>query len=376
MPRLSYELLHHARRIDPLLIPLLHTCRSLPSAENELRWLREHVASLNTPRHPLASNASGVLPNAWRRHRLERLVTARSRGTPLQYLLGTEFFGDLELKVRPGVLIPRRETAVAIENLASLLRANGKVLRSYLLEARGDGSRLNILDLCTGTGCIPLLLQRLMRHVGIPTQILGIDISPKAVALARENGSHVAHVKDICSFDRGDIFAESSTKSTSPLESLLATKQMTNIDILVSNPPYVSPRQYLHHTERSVRNFEPKLALVPVRRSTLWTSGDAEENDNRHGDAFYPRLLQIANTIIKPKVFWCEVGDLAQAERVAAMAVDTAAWDGVQIWADEPAFASTVQHKEVSGNAIKLVGEGHGRSVICWRDEGRAWLGL
>ena len=97
MPRLSPAYLNHAYNENPLLPLLLRACRDLPSARNELRWLREHVEqSARQPR--LSTNAI---------HRLKRLCISRSKGKPLQYILGSQPFGELDIKCRPGVLIPR-----------------------------------------------------------------------------------------------------------------------------------------------------------------------------------------------------------------------------------------------------------------------------
>lgn len=96
MPRIPPTLLRRARCIDHLLPPLLPVCRDLPSAQNELRWLGEHAADVASKfRHGDGKRL------------LLRYVNRRSRGEPLQYILGTEFFGDLEIKCKPGVLIPR-----------------------------------------------------------------------------------------------------------------------------------------------------------------------------------------------------------------------------------------------------------------------------
>lgn len=95
MPRLAPALLRKASAINPLLPRLLLTCRDLGAARNELRWLDEHAASV--------TRADG------RNHDtlLKQYVRRRAKGEPLQYILGTEYFGDLEIQCRPGVLIPR-----------------------------------------------------------------------------------------------------------------------------------------------------------------------------------------------------------------------------------------------------------------------------
>ena len=100
MPRLTTNLLRHARSIDPLLTLLLRSCRDLPSAQNELRWLREHAIKLT-------QNAKARAQVPGRRVLLRHLVQKRATGKPLQYVIGSEYFGDLEIICRSGVLIPR-----------------------------------------------------------------------------------------------------------------------------------------------------------------------------------------------------------------------------------------------------------------------------
>jgi methylase of polypeptide subunit release factors len=100
MPRIQNALLRKARAIDPFLPILLAPCRDLHAAQNELRWLREHVEKVAKARRAKGDIlAKGAM--------LNQLVQERARGKPLQYLLGTEYFGDLEIRCRPGVLIPR-----------------------------------------------------------------------------------------------------------------------------------------------------------------------------------------------------------------------------------------------------------------------------
>ena len=97
MPRLSTFILRHAWHEHPFLPLLLRTCRDLLSARNELRWLREHILETTSPGFPPAA----------RHQRLHKLCLQRSKGKPLQYILGSQPFGDLEILCEPGVLIPR-----------------------------------------------------------------------------------------------------------------------------------------------------------------------------------------------------------------------------------------------------------------------------
>lgn len=95
MPRIPRSLIRKAQTIDTLLTPLLAPCRDLRLAQNELRWLREH-ARQHAKGHTAKEEAL-----------LKRLVNERASGKPLQYILGTEYFGELEIQCRPDVLIPR-----------------------------------------------------------------------------------------------------------------------------------------------------------------------------------------------------------------------------------------------------------------------------
>lgn len=83
-------------RSNKALLSLLPVCRDAVSARNEFRWMHEH-----------ATNVSRRLGNTTAENVLSSFIQRRAHGEPLQYILGSEFFGDLEIRCRPGVLIPR-----------------------------------------------------------------------------------------------------------------------------------------------------------------------------------------------------------------------------------------------------------------------------
>ncbi|KAH8712199.1 S-adenosyl-L-methionine-dependent methyltransferase [Phaeosphaeriaceae sp. PMI808] len=356
MPRISPSLLRRARTIDCLLPALLGPCRDLHTAHSELRWLREHVERVAEARvaqgHVFAKGAL-----------LRQLVKQRASGKPLQYILGTEYFGHLELRCRPGVLIPRQDTAASVAQLAHLLH-NGHALPP----------ELRLLDLCTGSGCIPLLFRHELYaangHVNLRS--LGVDVSDKALQLANYNMKRTD--KSTSHSDRGhlefikaDVLMDPIAKWVKgPLPFMTALKfheQMLFWDILISNPPYISPSSYWKTTTRSVRGYEPKLALVPPECTK---HGDAEQ-----GDMFYPRLLCIAQDI-EAKIVLLEVADLDQALRVAQLARTLGIYDGIEIWRESP-NSRTNENLEEQG--ISVIGEGNARSVLCWRGVGSVWLG-
>lgn len=98
MPRIPTSVLIRAYQETPLLPLLLQECRTLSSARNELRWLRERA--LRDSQSPRRGS------RGWRT-RLRSMCQQRSRGVPLQYILGDQPFGDLEILCQRGVLIPR-----------------------------------------------------------------------------------------------------------------------------------------------------------------------------------------------------------------------------------------------------------------------------
>lgn len=150
---------------------------------------------------------------------LERLLN----NEPVQYVLGyAEFYGR-RFRVTPDVLIPRPETEELVE----------AVLRSPV--AAGHDPR--ILDLCTGSGCIAWTLA-----LEIPdSTVVGVDISPKALAVARRQFSDPR-----VSFRRADVLKRYPVGA--------------GYDIIVSNPPYITESERAQ-MRRNVLDYEPALAL-------------------------------------------------------------------------------------------------------------------
>lgn len=106
MPRLPTKLILKAYKENPLLVHLIKECRILEQARNELRWLHEGaVAKVANTKESLGELDSHIT-RKWQKE-LRRMCTERGRGKPLQYILGDQPFGELEMKCQKGVLIPR-----------------------------------------------------------------------------------------------------------------------------------------------------------------------------------------------------------------------------------------------------------------------------
>lgn len=235
-------------------------------------------------------------------------------------------------------------------------------------------TELRVLDLCTGTGCIPLLFRHefASKRKDIDLRILGIDISEKSINLARhnllKNGQGMQARAGMTNFARADVladpFADLIAGAPLPLRNLLNYNKWAPFwDVLISNPPYISPSAYWKTTTRSVRGFEPKLALVPPSKTKL--------DDTQQGDMFYPRILKVACEV-EAKIVLLEVADLGQALRVARLAQKLDTFDGIEIWREEPDVSSSQSTTE---DGFHVHGRGNARSVVCWRSIGGSWLG-
>ncbi|CAI6100248.1 unnamed protein product [Clonostachys chloroleuca] len=351
MPRIAPQLIRSALGHSPELAALLPACRDLNSAFNELRWIREHVAKtvrLNRKRH------------------LERLCQKRGRGVPLQYLLGTQPFGSLDIKCKPGVLIPRPETEAYVCYLQELLES-GELLGQKLSEL----GNLRIIDFCTGTGCIPLQLFSTLQRSVRSLEVCGVDISPVALELAKENARYnvargcmaSSNDKQALSFRKADIFRDTDMQ------------QFTGLpwDIMISNPPYISRNVWNYGRGQmgySARKYEPRLALVPGDGMPPAPAG------LRHEDIFYARLLDLAQTL-RPKILLMELGDENQARRIVQFCLSHTFCTKAQltVWRDWPDMAPgsdktteesdfTIYSNDGKRITIPVKGSGDIRSIV------------
>jgi hypothetical protein len=229
------------------------------------------------------------------------------------------------------------------------------------------------MDLCTGTGCIPLLFRHELYSArnDVELRVLAVDISDEALKLANHNMQRVDKSQSRIKKGQMDLlkadvlvnpFAD-QVEGSLPLKPTMTFAGCPAFwDILISNPPYISPTNYWKTTTRSVRGYEPKLALVPPHSSS--------QDDNQQGDMFYPRLLDIARDV-EAKIVLLEVADIDQARRVAQHAREFDIFDGIEIWREDPASSTGDDSEDVD---FPTVGQGNARNVLCWRGSGSIWL--
>lgn len=180
---------------------------------------------------------------------------------PIQYILGyTEFFG-LKINVTPDVLIPRPETEELVQ----------WVLEDYKAQAH----QLSLIDIGTGSGCIPIALAKNLPQA----KVMGLDISEHALQLAASNSElHDAKVE----FIKSDV---------------LQLKALPEVDVIVSNPPYVKYDEHLKMKD-NVLKHEPHLALFVANDDPL---------------IFYKKIAELALNAKKKPVVYVEISQyLAQ----------------------------------------------------------------
>ena len=182
----------------------------------------------------------------------------RGEGEPLQYISGQVEFFDCQIKVTPAVLIPRQETEILVDKIVKKLAACSLADKE-------------LWDVCCGSGCIGIALKKRFPEL----RVVLSDLSPAALEIAKENArQNQVEVE----FLQGDLLAPFSGR---------------HVDFVVSNPPYVTDKEFLS-LETEVRVHEPRLALV---------SGES-------GVEFYQRLANDLPAFLKSQgKAWFEIGD-------------------------------------------------------------------
>lgn len=162
----------------------------------------------------------------------EKIIERLKTEEPLQYVFGiTEFYG-FPIRVKTGVLIPRRETEELVDWVYKTLRTTH--------------NQQHILDIGTGSGCIAITMKKLLPQA----KVTAWDVSEEALKVASENAKlNQAEVL----FEKSDILHLESDKT---------------FDVIVSNPPYVleSDKQWMR---TNVLEFEPEEALFVPDQDAL-----------------------------------------------------------------------------------------------------------
>jgi methylase of polypeptide subunit release factors len=225
-------------------------------------------------------------------------------------------------------------------------------------------SKVKILDACSGSGCISLLLYNLLSdHIDV--QIDGIDVSEKALNLSRRNLERNITRKGLKPDARSHVrFRDQNILSFTDSNK---TQIWDEYNIIISNPPYISREEYDTQIPHSVRDWEPELALVPTI-----SPGAGNHSDVHPADIFYKVLILMYQTTWRRNVMLVlEIGDEEQAKRVIAMAILKFKVDDhsiVRVWRDSPDIRPSGEHLEVEGRKIPTEGQGNVRAVVLVRE--------
>ncbi len=216
---------------------LLEVFRSLPKLmltnENEsiLTLVTEYIFGCTPIQCKLADDVA-LTPQEV--DAVEAIIDKLEKDYPIQYILGEAHFYDLKFRVNPSVLIPRQETE--------------ELVHWILADVADKKANLNLVDLGTGSGCIPVSLKK-----NLPgATVFGIDVSADALRVASENAfMNRAEV----TFYRADVLNQPEW----PLE---------KTDIIVSNPPYVKEDEKAEMAT-NVLDHEPHMALFVENENPL-----------------------------------------------------------------------------------------------------------
>lgn len=171
--------------------------------------------------------------------RFFQLLSRRKEGRPIAYLLGHREFMGYDYLVREGVLIPRNDTEVVVDLASGAIRRSDAELG---------------LEVGVGTGIISLSLLASFPKL----KMLGVDIDPRAVALARENALYL----DSQHYDENGIDYKIAERYEVIRSDLFAELHIEpcSLDFIISNPPYISASE-MKHLMRDVVEYEPHSAL-------------------------------------------------------------------------------------------------------------------
>jgi release factor glutamine methyltransferase len=252
----------------------------------------------------------------------ESILSDLKKQKPIQYILGeTEFYG-LPFLVNENTLIPRPETEELVE---LIIKQNSK--SEIPPEPKVNGAKLNsklkILDIGTGSGCIAISLVKNISNV----EVYAIDISEEALETAKKN----AQINQVeIHFIQADILKINNLEQLPTSNPKLEThnpKLETQFDIIVSNPPYVRNLEK-QEINPNVLEYEPHLALF------------VEDDDAL---LFYRKIAQLALKSLSPNGrLYFEINQYLGKETVELI--------------ESFGFKNVVLHKDIYGNDRMIEG--------------------
>ncbi|MBI1781794.1 MAG: peptide chain release factor N(5)-glutamine methyltransferase [Sphingobacteriales bacterium] len=259
-------------------------------------WVMEHITEWK--RIDRIVNKEFSL-SAQKQERLEKYTKELRAHRPVQYVLGEAWFAGMKFYVNEKVLIPRPETEELVEwivkevassewRVASKNKVGSEQLAASTITTNDPqlithNSQLSIIDIGTGSGCIPIALKKKLPQA----EITAIDVCSEALSIAVENA--VSNETEI-DFKLLDFLDRNKWNEPG------------QFDIIVSNPPYVKSSE-ANEMRRGVLDFEPSLALFVPDDDAL---------------IFYKQIADFALTHLKPcGMIFMEINEALGNETVA-----------------------------------------------------------
>jgi release factor glutamine methyltransferase len=252
----------------------------------------------------LVLNSEFVIPESKLTH-FKNVVSRLKNQEPIQYILGeTEFYG-LPFKVTKDTLIPRPETEELVEWILNEIQEKREKRKEKLnISLSADEQPLTILDIGTGSGCIPISLAKNLPNATITS----IDISCEAIKIAKKN-AELNNVlidfieQDILKTNSLNFIMNEVKQSVSKNERIFSknSDNDTQFDIIVSNPPYVRELEKAEIKPNVLEN-EPHVALFVDDHTPL---------------VFYSKIADLAKKHLKKKgVLYFEINQYLGKETI------------------------------------------------------------
>jgi len=263
--------IHEAQQ--QLLFQLYHLYDNREAA-NIADWVMEHITGWKKIDR-IINKKVPLLPH--RIEQLEQYTKELLQHKPVQYVLHDAWFCGMPFYVDEHVLIPRPETEELVEWIVQEAGSRKPEVGSQKSEehsgVRLQASDFRLLDIGTGSGCIPIALKKKLPRA----QVYSCDISEAALAVAQKNAT--AQQADIHLLQADFLNRDS-------------WQQLPSVDIIVSNPPYI-PQSDEHTMQPNVLEYEPHVALfVPNDDALLFYKAIAEfaQQKLRSGGSIYAEI--------------------------------------------------------------------------------------
>lgn len=205
----------HRQILDAAVSKLLEA--GIMEASNDAGIIFEEAFQMNRTSYLIRANEEAnesLIPV------FDKMINRRAAHEPLQYILGKAYFMGLEFMVSPDVLIPRFDTEILVEEALKHINSDK-----------------NVLDVCTGSGCIAISVAKLSN-----AKVVAVDISEVALNMAKKNAEY--NETSNVTFVHSDMFSDVEGK----------------FDVILSNPPYIRSEEVLKLMPE-VLVHEPHLAL-------------------------------------------------------------------------------------------------------------------